>query len=118
VPVAILPLFLAIAARFFADAWNLDLLLKWTPAFLGTVFACLFYGFAVRSGNAFYYAFLVLFVLSGIVLSLVHFSPARTGMMVFFLGMGGLLFLYGLITLIRFLRKYPKPVKEESDVNA
>ena len=118
VPLCIFPLFLAIAARFFADTWNLDPWLKWSPAFLGIVFGCLFYSVAIRSGNAFYYAFLVLSVISGISLSLIRFSPARTGMMVFLLGMGGLLLLYGVTVLIQFLRKYPKPTKEVSNVNA
>lgn len=117
VPLIIFPVILAIAVSFFSNTWNIDPLLKWSPIFFGVVLAILFYGLVVKSGNTRYYALSAGSVVSGLVLSFIPFTSAKMGIIIYLLIMGGLLFLWGLVAFIRFLRQYQKMPEENFSGN-
>ena len=115
-PVAFFPMILAISLIFFGDVWNFDPLLRWLPVFFGILFVGLFhYSFADRYGNRIYYSFAALSVIGGLILSIMEFTSARMGFIVFLVGMGSLLILFGSIRFILFLRKYPRSVEVPDD---
>ena len=115
-PFAFFPMILAISLIYFRDVLNFDPLLRWLPVFFGILFVGLFhYSFADRYGNRIYYSFAALSVIGGLILSIMEFSSARMGFIVFLVGMGSLLILFGSIRFILFLRKYPKPVEVPDD---
>ncbi len=113
-PFALFPLILYAAFTLFGDVVNLAPWVKWAPALLGAVLVGLFYRQA-RRGTSFYYGFAALSAVAGALLSIVDFSPASKGILFFFLSLGGLLILFGVVMLVQFLLKYPA-VKEGDDV--
>lgn len=113
-PLVLLPVIMYIALRFFSDVWNVTLLVKWSPALLGIVLVGLFHDRASKTGNTLYYGFAVLSVVIGVAVSILDFSPASKGIFIFFLPMGGAVFLFGLGMFIQFVRTYPVP---EEDTN-
>ena len=108
---------MAVAFILFGNVRDFNLWMKWLPVWGGTVLAGMFSSFASKSGSPRYYVFAVWSVLSGFALSLLKFEALETGVLLYFLVMGGLLTPCGLVLFIRFLRKYPKPAKEVSNVN-
>jgi hypothetical protein len=114
VPFAFYPMVLYSALRFFGDVYNIDLLVKWSPAFLGIILVGMFHDLVKKTGNTSYYGIAGLSVVSGFILSLMHFSPTSTGILIFFLIMGALLSLFGLITFVQFLRHNPVVTEEDT----
>jgi len=111
-PVILYTFLLAIAVSFFGDKWDMTPWLKWAPAFFGIVFGVMFHGIVLRSGNPLYYILTGCSIVSGATLTLLSFQTAKTGIIVYFLIMGGLMFIWGLVTFIRFLRQYPRVPEE------
>ncbi len=109
---------MAVGFVIFGDVRNFALWLKWSPAFVGVLLAGMFSSIAAKSGLIRHYAFALASVISGLVLSILRFKPLETGLFIYFLVMGVLLILCGLVIFIRFLRRHPLPAEEESDVNA
>ena len=116
-PVILYPFLLAISISFFGDKWDIAPWLKWAPAFFGVVLAVMFHGIVLRSGNPFYYILTGCSVVSGVTLTLLLFQPIKTGIIVYFLIMGGLMFIWGLVKFIRFLRRYPGIPEEKTSGN-
>lgn len=85
---------------------------KWAPAFFGVVLAGLFHNYVKKTGDLRYYAFAVLSVISGIGFSAMQVQPVIIGILFFFLIMGGILFIFGLGSLIKFV--YENPVDPEA----
>ena len=109
---------MAVAFVIFGDVRSFALWLKWFPAFVGVLLAGMFSSIAAKSGLIRHYAFALASVISGLVFSILRFEPLVTGLFIYFLVMGVLLILCGLVIFIRFLRRHPLPAEEESDVNA
>lgn len=104
-PFALFPLVLHAAFVFFGDVVNLTPWVKWSPALLGAVLVGLFYRQA-RRGTSFYYGFAALSAVAGVLLSIMDFSPVSKGILIFFLSLGVLLIIFGVVMLIQFLLKY------------
>ena len=117
IPLIIFLFLLAIAVNFFGDKWDITPWLKWAPAFFGVVLAVMFHGIVLRSGNLLYYILTGCSVVSGVTLTLLSFQSTKTGIIVYFLIMGGLMFIWGLVTFIRYLRRYPRVPEEETSGN-
>ncbi len=107
---------MAVGFVIFGDVRNVALWLKWSPAFVGVLLAGMFSSIAAKSRLIPQYAFALASVISGLVFSILRFEPPETGLFIYFLVMGVLLILYGLVMFIRFLRRHPLPAEEESDV--
>lgn len=106
-PLVLFPLIMYCCNIFGRDtAW-----VKWAPAFFGVVLAGLFHDYVKKTGDLRYYAFAILSVISGIGFSVMQFQPVITGILFFFLIMGGILFIFGLGSLIKFV--YENPVDPE-----
>jgi len=103
---------MAVAFLLSGDIRDFNLWLKWIPVWGGVVLAGMFSSFSSKSGCARYYIFALWSLISGLVLSILHFEAVETGILLYFLVMGCLLIPWGLVTFIRFLHKYPKPAKE------
>jgi len=105
------------AVTFFllGDVRDFNLWLKWIPVWGGVVLAGMFSSFGSKSGCARYYVFALWSLISGFVLSILHFEAVETGTLLYFLVVGCLLIPWGLATFIRFLLKYPKPAMEVPD---
>ncbi len=108
---------MAIAFILFADVRNFNLWLKWVPLWAGVVLAIMFVSLAAKSATTRYYIFALWSVISGIVLSIPNFEPIETGTLLYFLAMGVFLTPSGFLLFIRFLRKYPEPIKEAQNDN-
>ena len=103
---------MAVAFVLFGNVRDFNLWMKWLPIWGGTVLAGMFSSFASKSGSARYYVYALWSLISGFVLSIPDFEPVETGVLLYFLVMGGLLIPCGLVLFIRFLHKYPQPAKE------
>jgi hypothetical protein len=108
---------LAVAFILFADVRDFGLWLKWVPLWAGVVLAIMFVSLAAKSGATRYYIFALYSLLAGLVLSLLQFVKVETGTLLYFLAMGAFLTLFGMLLFLRFLRKYPEPVKEAKNDN-
>jgi len=113
-PVILYPFLLAVSVSFFGDKWDITPWLKWAPPFFGIVFGIMFHAIVLRSGNPLYYILAGCSIVSGVALMLLSFQTAKTGIIIYFLIMGGLMFFWGLVTFIRFLRQYPRVPEEET----
>ncbi len=103
---------LAVVFFLFGDVRDFNLWMRWVPVWGGVVLAGMFSSFGSKSGCARYYVFALWSLISGFVLSILNFEAVETGTLLYFLVMGCLLIPWGLVTFIRFLRKYSQPVKE------
>jgi hypothetical protein len=103
---------MAVVFLLFGDVRNFNLWMKWLPVWGGIVLAGMFSSFGSKSGCIRYYVFAFWSLISGFVLSILHFEEVETGTLLYFLIMGCLLIPWGLITFIRFLRKYSKQAEE------
>jgi len=103
---------MAVAFILFADVRNFGLWLKWVPVWAGVVLAIMFVSLAAKSGTSRYYIFALYSVVAGFLLSILQFEVVETGTLLYFLAMGAFLTPFGFLLFIRFLRKYPEPVKE------
>ncbi len=99
---------LAVIFFIFGDVRDFNLWMKWIPVWGGVVLAGMFSSFGSKSGCIRYYIFAVWSLISGFVLSVLRFEAIETGTLLYFLAMGALLIPWGLVTFIRFLRKYSK----------
>ncbi|NQT82007.1 hypothetical protein HQ563_03230 [bacterium] len=103
---------MAVALLLFGDVSDFDLWVKWCPALFGTQLAGLFLSLASKTGSVRHCVFAVWSVVSGFVSSILNFEFRTAGVFIYFLMMGGLLALWGLVLFIRFLRKFPTPAEE------
>ena len=103
---------LAVAFFLLGNVRDFNLWMKWVPVWGGVVLAGMFSSFGSKSGCARYYVFALWSLISGFVLSILNFEAVETSTLLYFLVMGCLLIPWGLVTFIRFLRKYSQPVKE------
>ncbi|MHC4557703.1 MAG: hypothetical protein ACYTFW_11240 [Planctomycetota bacterium] len=103
---------MAVAFILFGDVRDFNLWMKWIPAWGGIVLAGMFSSFGSKSGCTRYYVFALWSLISGFVLSILHFEAVETGTLLYFLVMGCLLIPWGLIIFIRFLQKYSKQAEE------
>jgi hypothetical protein len=103
---------LAVAFILFANVRDFGLWMKWVPLWAGVVIAIMFVSLAAKSATTRYYIFALYSVVVGFGLSILRFEVVETGTLLYFLAMGAFLIPSGLILFIRFLRKYPQPVKE------
>lgn len=106
---------MAVAFILLADIWDFNLWLKWVPVWAGVVLAIMFVSLVSKSGTNRYYIFALYSLIAGFVLAIVPFAEVETGTLFYFLAMGLLLTPFGLVLFIRFLRKYPTPIKELSN---
>ena len=103
---------MAIAFLFFGDVGDFDLWVQWCPVLFGTQLAGFFVFLASKSGAARYYVFALWSMLSGLVFSVLKFEFQTAGLFIYFLIVGAILLLWGLVLFIRFLRAHPKPIEE------
>lgn len=108
---------LAVAFILFADVRDFGLWMKWVPLWAGVVLAIMFVSLAAKSGTSRYYIFALYSVVAGFLLSILRFEAVETGTLLYFLAMGAFLTPCGLILFIRFLQKYPEPIKEAKNDN-
>lgn len=108
---------MALAFIVFGDVRDVGLWIQWVPAFAGILLAGLFLFLASKSGFARHYGFALASVAAGFLLSIPRFTPRETGLFIYFLVMGLLLALSGLVFFLRFLRSHPLPAEEVSDVS-
>ena len=99
---------IAVIFVLFGDVRDFNLWMKWVPAWGGVVLAGMFSSFGSKSGCIRYYIFAIWSLISGLVLLVLRFETVETGTLLYFLAMGALLIPWGLVTFIRFLRKYSK----------
>jgi hypothetical protein len=109
---------LAVAFILFADVRDFGLWMKWTPLWAGIMLAGMFVSLAAKSTTIRYYIFAVYSLIIGLVLSIPKFAEVETGTLLYFLAMGTFLAPFGLVLFIRFLHKYPEPVKEAKNDTA
>lgn len=102
----------ALAFIIFGDVRDWDLWMRWLPAWLGILLVGMFHAFASKSGDSIHYAFAILSFASGLTISAIGFRSMQTGITLYLLIMGFTLFIYGLIKLILFRRRFPMPNKE------
>ena len=98
----------------FGDVRDFDLWMKWFPAFVGTLLVGMFLDQADKSGNRRYYVFGLLSVISGFSYALLQFDPIITGMAMYFLTMGIILIISGVVIFLWFLRLNPLPEETSS----
>jgi hypothetical protein len=103
---------LAVAFILFANVRDFGLWMKWVPLWAGIMLAGMFTSLAAKSATARYYIFAVYSLVVGLVLSIPRFAQVETGTLLYFLAMGAFLTPFGLLLFIRFLQKYPEPIKE------
>ena len=77
---------------------------------LAVILAAVFAFFGNRSGIARLYAFALLFVLTGLVTSVLDIAPAMR-LAILLLGAGGVVMISGLVVFLRFLREHPLPAE-------
>lgn len=106
---------LAVAFILFADVRDFGLWMKWVPLWAGIVIGIMFFSLAAKSATTRYHIFALYSLVVGFGLSILRFEVVETGTLLYFLFMGCLLTICGLILFIRFLRKYPTPSKELSN---
>ncbi len=106
VPLALFPLAMYVL-RLFSDARTVELVAKWSPAFMGIVLAGLVWDRVTKTGNNQYCGIAILSVVGGFLFSVIDFSPSSTGILLLFVITGGAYFLFGVVMLIQFVRKYP-----------
>ena len=109
---------MALAFIFFGDVRDIALWFQWLPAFGGTLMAGLFLFLASKSGFARHYGFALASVAAGVLLSIRRFTPPESGLFVYFLAMGVLLALSGLVLFLKFLRSHPLPAEEAPHVHS
>ncbi len=100
----------------FGDVTDYSQWVKWSPLFFGMILVGPFAHVASKSGSVLYTGYAVLSVILGGFFSLIEFGSGCTGLILYLVFIGGFLVLCGLVIFIRFLRKYPLPVKEVSGV--
>ncbi len=100
----------------FGDVTDYSQWVKWSPLFFGMILVGPFAHVASKSGNVLYTGYAILSVILGGFFSLIEFGSGCTGLILYLVFIGGFLVLCGLVIFIRFLRKYPLPVKEVSGV--
>ncbi len=100
----------------FGDVTDYSQWVKWSPLFFGMILVGPFAHVASKSGNVRYTGYAILSVILGVFFSLIEFGSGCTGLILYLVFIGGFLVLCGLVIFIRFLRKYPLPVKEVSGV--
>jgi len=88
---------------------------NWAPLFFGMILVGPFAHAQSRSGSIRYTGYAILSVILGIIFSLIEFGSGCTGLILYLVIIGGFLVLGGLVTFIRFLRKYPLPETEVRD---
>ena len=103
---------MAVVFFLFGDVRDFNLWMKWVPVWGGVVLAGMFSSFGSKSGCTRYYVFALWSLISGFVLSVLPLEAVETGTLLYFLVMGCLLIPWGLVTFIRFLRKYNKQTEE------
>jgi hypothetical protein len=108
---------MAVAFILFADVRNFGLWLKWVPVWAGIVLAIMFVSLAAKSSTTRYYIFALYSLVAGFVLSILQFAEVETGTLLYFLAMGAFLTPFGLLLFLRFLHKYPEPLKEAKNDN-
>jgi hypothetical protein len=108
---------LTIGFLIFGDVRDFGLWLKWLPVFPGTLFAVMFCSLGRKSGLWRHHGLAAVSGIGGLAISMLRFDPAENGLFVYCLVMGGVLIGSGLLTFLQFLRRYPKPPAEVSDVN-
>ena len=97
---------LALGLIFFGDVRDPRLWQRWVPAVIGTVMACAFWYIASISGRVQYVLLAVLLCVSGLLFPLLNFE-GYAGISLYVGCVGGFLFLFGLLMLIRFVVTHP-----------
>ena len=92
--------------------------LNWTPSLIGVLLGGMFLSFAYKSNLVRQYVFAMISVFCGLFFSIFNFGSFVTGVSLYFLVLGILLMLSGLVLFLKFLRRCPLPAKEVSHVNA
>ncbi|MFB3894735.1 MAG: hypothetical protein ACE14V_00375 [bacterium] len=111
IPVAVYPTLINLMYRHGVNIWIIEMCLRWSPVFFGLLLVLYFQDKMYKSGNKLYSLFAIISVISGLVLSIIKFTYNILGIIFFWYIMGGLFFFYGLVKLIRFIYKYPRPAK-------
>lgn len=107
---------LAIALFVYGGLSDLGRWLRWTPSLAGVLLGGMFLSFASKSNLARYYVFALTSFFSGVFFSMFNFGSVVTGISLYFLILGGILFVWGVATFLMFLRKYPRLTEEASHV--
>lgn len=102
----------------FGDVTNPQLWFKWSPLWFAMMLVGAFLYSAGKSGSRSPYVYAFVSVISAFVFCIVDFKDLKfpylfgelgTGLVVYFIFMGGVLAIIGLILFVHFLRKYPLP---------
>jgi hypothetical protein len=88
----------------------------WMPIFFGIFFGGSFLGLGVRVKLIRYYVLAGAALAAGIIAPFIPLSGKLANIGLFFAAVGLVWLTFGVITLIRFLRKYPLPPNEIADV--
>jgi hypothetical protein len=106
---------MALAFVILSDIGDLTLWQRWSPTLTGVLLSGGMIYAASKSGATRYHVFMVLSVGLGVAFSIL-FSESYTGLTLYLLTLGGVFILCGAVTFLRFLRRYPLPVEEATDV--
>jgi len=80
---------------------------KYLPVSLGMIMIAASFSLVEKTGDRRYFAFGLLGMTTGLIFALLEFEPPMAGPVLYLLGWGVVIFLVGLTTFIRFIRKYP-----------
>ncbi len=97
---------------YFGFSNNFDGLLIWLPLIFGHLLMFMNLSIGRQSGLWFYYFLASLSIVSGALLSLFDLFDGNKELSVFFITMGIVTFIFGLVMLRGFLRKYPKHAED------
>ncbi len=97
----------------FGNVRDFDLWMKWLPAFCGTMLVGLFLDLGAKSGLGRYYGIALLSIISGFSFALIDFNIELGGIVMYFLSMGLVMVVTGIILLYEFIRKNPLPEEAE-----
>ncbi len=104
-PLILFPVALIAGQRFIDDPVIFDRFIQWSPALCGFIIAALLYNFNTKTGLVFYNIAAGIIFLFGLILSLMDFLSADTGINLFFAGTGLGSLVSGFIMLLLFLSK-------------
>lgn len=88
-------------------SWNIDSYISWLPALFGIVLVGIFQSSIKKTGDTRYYAFVILSVVSGILLSVFELASPDISIVIFFLIVGIPLAVLGAGKFLYFIRTGP-----------
>jgi len=88
-------------------SWNISPYITWLPALFGIVLVGIFQSSIKKTGDTRYYAFVILSVVSGILLSVFEFASLDMSIVIFFLIVGIPLAIFGVGKFLYFIHTVP-----------